>query len=197
MTAMAMVTLLIALVLLSSTSVLAKDDCVYTVFVKTGSVKGAGTDSTIGATFYTAEGGAFEIANFTSWGNPLEPNKDYFESSNLDVFSGYGDCLSGPICKIKLTSDEAGDFSAWFCESVEITAANSGKKCSTHHFTVNQWLSTYYLPDYNLTSSKEGKCSSDSCDSEMYVLAVLRTGVCLDHDERWVRKKCRVRRGHH
>ncbi|KAL3691581.1 hypothetical protein R1sor_005232 [Riccia sorocarpa] len=132
MAAMKMLTLLIAIVILSCTSVLAEDSCVYTVFVKTGSPLGAGTDAKIGATFYTAEGSSIHINDFTGWGNLLEPNKDYFERYNLDTFGGFGDCLEGPICKMNLSSDGAGNHDSWFCDSVEITTAKFGHECSSH-----------------------------------------------------------------
>ncbi|KAL3691587.1 hypothetical protein R1sor_005238 [Riccia sorocarpa] len=163
MAAMMAVTLLVALVFLTSTTVLAEDHCVYTVFVKTGWRPRSGTDANIGAAFYTAEGNGIEIANFTGWGNLLEPNKNYFERNALDVFSGFGDCLSGPICKLNLTSDGTGSHHGWFSESVEITAAKFGENCSSHHFTVNEWLATDIAP-HSLTFEKDD-CVTDDPDT--------------------------------
>ncbi|KAL2622436.1 hypothetical protein R1flu_002641 [Riccia fluitans] len=166
--AMLMVTLLMVLGFMSSTSVLAEDNCVYTVFVKTGWLPRSGTDSNIGATFYTAEGDGIEIANFTGWGNLLEPNKNYFERSALDVFSGFGDCVSGPICKMNLTSDGSGPHHGWFSESVEITAAKFGQNCSSHHFTVQQWLATDIAP-HSLSFVKDD-CVTDEPDSDLKLI---------------------------
>ncbi|KAK7830512.1 plat domain-containing protein 2 [Quercus suber] len=85
-----------------------EDDCVYTVYIRTGSVIKGGTDSIIGARLYDAYGEYLEIKNLEYWGGLMEPGHNYYERGNLDIFSGRGECLSGPICALNLTSDGSG-----------------------------------------------------------------------------------------
>ncbi|PPS07473.1 hypothetical protein GOBAR_AA13173 [Gossypium barbadense] len=67
------------------------NDCVYTLYVKTGCMMKAGTDSRISVVLGDPFGRSVWIAELRSWG--LMPYAhDYFERGNLDVFSGRGCC---------------------------------------------------------------------------------------------------------
>ncbi|BBN18133.1 hypothetical protein MPTK1_8g00030 [Marchantia polymorpha subsp. ruderalis] len=153
--AMAIGVLVLALLSLSSTTVFAKDYCVYTIFVKTGWLPKAGTDSSISTQFFDSKGNSYKVDSLTEWGgNLLDADHDYFERNNVDVFSGLGECLNGPICGLNLTSDGTGDHHGWYCDYVEVTSSGVGKSCNNHHFTIEQWLATDAYP-YSLTSTKD------------------------------------------
>ncbi|MCE5166027.1 hypothetical protein HAX54_014151 [Datura stramonium] len=83
-------------------------NCVYTAYVRTGQFAGTGTDSKISLTLYDASGYGLRIKNLQAWGGLMGQGYDYFERESLDMFSGRGPCLNGPICKMNLTSDGTG-----------------------------------------------------------------------------------------
>lgn len=89
-------------------------DCVYTVYVRTGSVLKAGTDSNITLTLYDGNGYGVRINNLEAWGGIMGPGYNYFERGNLDIFSGRGPCLTGPVCAMNLTSDGTGPHHGWY-----------------------------------------------------------------------------------
>ena len=89
-------------------------DCVYTVYVRTGSVLKAGTDSNITLTLYDGNGYGVRINNLEAWGGMMGPGYNYFERGNLDIFSGRGPCLTGPVCAMNLTSDGTGSHHGWY-----------------------------------------------------------------------------------
>jgi hypothetical protein len=76
---------------------------------------------------------------------------NYFERGNLDIFSGRGPCLDGPICNMNLTSDGSGAHHGWYCNYVEVTSTGVHTSCAQHQFTVEQWLATDTSP-YELTA---------------------------------------------
>ncbi|KAL3687835.1 hypothetical protein R1sor_014144 [Riccia sorocarpa] len=154
--AMAIGVLVLALLLsFSSTTVLAKDYCVYTVFVKTGWWPKAGTDSIISTEFFDSKGNSYKVNNLTDWGGILlDPGHNYFERNNVDVFSGMGDCLATPICGLNVTSDGSGPHHGWYVDYIEVTSTGVGKGCNTHNFNIEQWLATDASP-YSLTASKD------------------------------------------
>jgi hypothetical protein len=76
---------------------------------------------------------------------------NYFERGNLDIFSGRGPCLDGPICNMNLTSDGSGAHHGWYCNYVEVTSTGVHTPCAQHQFTVEQWLATEMSP-YELTA---------------------------------------------
>ncbi|BBN20698.1 hypothetical protein MPTK1_5g19865 [Marchantia polymorpha subsp. ruderalis] len=147
---------ILAILSLFST-VLARDYCVYTIFVKTGYMPQAGTDSHISAEFFDAAGNTYKISNITEWGGSLmASNHDCFERNNLDLFTGIGECLDSPICGLHLTSDGSGDHHGWYCDYLEVTSACSMEHvpCSTHRFTVQQWLANDVYP-YQLVAHRD------------------------------------------
>ncbi|KAK9292156.1 hypothetical protein L1049_020115 [Liquidambar formosana] len=88
------------------------NECVYTLYVKTGSVIKAGTDSKIGITLGDASG------------------------------RGRGPCIGAPLCRLNLTSDGSGSHHGWYCDFVEVTSTGPHKQCSKSIFYVEQWLAT-------------------------------------------------------
>lgn len=83
-------------------------DCVYTAYVRTGSVLKGGTDSKIGLKLYDKYGYYIYIKNIEAWGGLMGKGYSYFERGNLDIFSGRGPCLDGPVCAVNVTSDGSG-----------------------------------------------------------------------------------------
>ncbi|KAG6551691.1 hypothetical protein Mapa_006780 [Marchantia paleacea] len=147
-----------ALALLSLFStVMATDYCVYTLFVKTGFLPKAGTNSYISTEFFDANGNSYKISNITEWGGSLmSANHDCFERNSLDVFTGLGECLDTPICGLQLSSDGSGEHHGWYCDYVEVTSVCSKPSmlCNTHRFTVQQWLATDVYP-YQLVAHRD------------------------------------------
>ena len=126
-------------------------DCVYSVYIGTGSILKAGTDSIITLTLYDANGYGIRINNLEAWGGLMGPGYNYFERGNLDIFSGKGPCLEGPVCAMNLTSDGSGRHHGWYVNYVEVTTTGVHKACFQQQFTVEQWLATDTSP-YELTA---------------------------------------------
>lgn len=135
-------------------------DCVYTVYIRTGSTLKAGTDSVIAATLYSADGDEVRIKDLEKWGGLMGPGYNYFERGNLDIFSGRGPCLSGPVCSLNLTSDGSGPHHGWYCNYLEVTTTGVHSPCDQQLFTVEQWLALDRSP-YNLTNI-QNNCPSGS-----------------------------------
>ncbi|KAI3903067.1 hypothetical protein MKW92_012124 [Papaver armeniacum] len=129
-------------------------DCVYTVYIKTGTKFGGGTDSNISLVLYDAYGDNFVIPNLVKWGGIMGPKHDYFERGNLDVFNNLGGCLEGPVCKMKLTSDGTGSASDWYVNYVQVTATGPHIPCSQKFYTIERWLALDEYPN-TLTVTKD------------------------------------------
>ncbi|QCD98663.1 PLAT domain-containing protein 3-like [Vigna unguiculata] len=122
------------------------DDCVYSVYIRTGSIFNGGTDSIIGLKLYDALGNGIYITNLETWGGLMEPGHNYFERGNLDIFSGRGPCLDEPVCAINITSDGSGPHHGWYVNYVEVTSTGVHANCSQSLFTVEQWIATDRSP---------------------------------------------------
>ncbi|KAL1568033.1 PLAT domain-containing protein 1 [Salvia divinorum] len=133
-------------------------DCVYTLYVRTSTIIKGGTDSKIATTFYDAAGYGIRINDIETWGGLMGPGYDYFERGNLDIFSGRGPCLTGPICAMNLTSDGTASGHGWYCNYVEVSSTGVHEACSQLNFEVEQWLATDASP-YELTAIRN-YCSS-------------------------------------
>ncbi|KGN48761.1 PLAT domain-containing protein 1 [Cucumis sativus] len=159
---MAYKSLLFLSILLSFSAIAFSDDadCVYTVYIRTGSTLKAGTDSVIAATLYSADGDEVRIKDLEKWGGLMGPDYNYFERGNLDIFSGRGPCLSGPVCSLNLTSDGSGPHHGWYCNYVEVTKTGVHMPCEQTLFTVEQWLALDVSP-YELTAIRN-ECLSGS-----------------------------------
>ncbi|XP_060203346.1 PLAT domain-containing protein 3-like [Lycium barbarum] len=130
------------------------EDCVYTLYVRTGSIIKGGTDSKISATLGDGTGKSVWIPDLEKWGL-MGPNYDYYERGNVDIFTGRGQCLSPPICRFNVTSDGSGDHHGWFLDFVETTFTGPHKQCSQSIFYVEQWLASD-APPYELSVSLDG-----------------------------------------
>ncbi|XP_048438057.1 PLAT domain-containing protein 3-like [Pyrus x bretschneideri] len=135
-------------------------DCVYTVYVRTGSIIKGGTDSNVNLRLYDVYGYGIEITNLEAWGGLMGPGYNYFERGNLDIFSGPGPCLDSPICALNLTSDGSGPHHGWYVNYVEVTSTGVHIPCHQQLFTVEQWLATDTWP-YELTAIRNYCNSAD------------------------------------
>ncbi|KAG6594871.1 PLAT domain-containing protein 1, partial [Cucurbita argyrosperma subsp. sororia] len=145
---------LLLLLLLSTAAVpepLDGGECGYLIYVQTGTVKKAGTHSTIGLEVKTASGEGIWVPNLEEWGGIMGPDYNFFETGRLDTFTGRGPCLTSPICSLNLTSNGSGPYHAWYCDYVEVTASAPAHPCHKQRFSVNQWLATDQEP-YSLTA---------------------------------------------
>ncbi|CAO2035294.1 unnamed protein product [Urochloa humidicola] len=150
---------------LESSSSVASDDneCVYTIYVKTGWIWRAGTDSVIGLSLHAADGEAFTIPDLAKWGGLMDAGHDYYERGNLDIFSGRAPCLPSPPCGMNLTSDGTGPHHGWYCKSVEVTAAGPRAPCARAEFGVEQWLATD-APPYRLYAERSACAAKSDAD---------------------------------
>lgn len=139
------------------------DECVYTVYIRTGSVIKGGTDSKMTLTLYAADKYGIRINNLETWGGLMGPDYDYFERGNLDIFSGKGPCLSGPPCLMNITSDGTGSGHGWYCNYVEVTTTGAHIPCAQQLFTVEQWIALDRSP-YELTAIRDYCTSSNGED---------------------------------
>lgn len=130
------------------------EECVYTLYVRTGSIIKGGTDSKISVRLGDASGKSVRIPDLEKWGL-MGPNYDYYERGNVDIFTGRGQCLNPPICRLNVTSDGSGDRHGWFLDFVETTFTGPHKQCSQTIFYVEQWLA-YDAPPYELSVSLDG-----------------------------------------
>ncbi|KAJ4902598.1 hypothetical protein Rs2_16549 [Raphanus sativus] len=143
---MALQNVLFISVLIATISIVAStENCEYTIYVKTGTRRDSGTDSIIGAVFADKDGNHIEIKDLVSWGGTT-PGRDYFENSNLDIFTGTELCLPNPVCFMRLFSDNSGNKPGWYAEYVKVTWSKIGTPSKTHHFTVEQWLALSEKP---------------------------------------------------
>ncbi|MQM22193.1 hypothetical protein Taro_055242 [Colocasia esculenta] len=132
------------------------EECVYTLYVRTGSVIKGGTDSKIGLTLGDSEGRQVRIDDLEKWGGLMGSGHDYYERGNLDVFSGRVPCgLSTPLCSLNLTSDGSGPHHGWYCEYVELTATGPHSRCHQSLFYIRQWLAND-APPYQLYAYIDG-----------------------------------------
>ncbi|MQM23547.1 hypothetical protein Taro_056613 [Colocasia esculenta] len=137
----------------------AADDCVYTIYVRTGSIWKGGTDSIIGLALADASGSGVNITNLEEFGL-MGPGHDYYERGNLDIFSGRGPCLPAKPCWMQLVSDGTGVGHGWYCNYVEVTTTGPHIPCAQQLFTVEQWLARD-APPYELTATRDN-CGGSS-----------------------------------
>ncbi|RID66152.1 hypothetical protein BRARA_D01312 [Brassica rapa] len=146
--------LLLSLLIIITISVVAFADrephCVYTFYIETGPVDGAGTDSIISVKISDKSGQNIDIQDIVTWGGLMGPSYDYFEKGSLDIFSGKAQCLPSPVCSLSLTSDGSGVYPAWYVNYVDLTTVSVHVKSAHQYFDVEQWLATD-TPPYNLT----------------------------------------------
>lgn len=131
-----------------------QNDCVYAIYVKTGSRFKAGTDSKIALTLSDGLGRFTWVPDLERWGL-MGPSHDYYERGNIDAFSGRGPCIGTPICRLNLTSDGSGNRHGWYCDYVEVTFTGPRRACSQTIFYVDRWLAID-APPYDLTAVLDG-----------------------------------------
>ncbi|EXB93681.1 Polycystic kidney disease protein 1-like 2 [Morus notabilis] len=139
-------------------------DCVYTIYVKTGSIIRGGTNSNISATLYASDGFENRIDDVEKWGGLMGPDHNYFRRGSIDIFSGRGSCSDAPICGLKLTSDGSGPHPGWYVDYVDLTSAGPHIRCQKRRFIVDRWLSID-VPPYSLTAVLD-YCSNYDGDGE-------------------------------
>ncbi|KAL6277116.1 hypothetical protein ACE6H2_020717 [Prunus campanulata] len=150
-------------------------DCVYTVCVRTGSILNGGTDSNANVQLYDAYGYGIEIRNLETWGGLMGSGYNYFKRGNLDIFSGRGPCLQGPICALSLTSDGSSSHHGWYVNYVEVTSTGAHIPCSQQLFTIEQWLATDTYP-YELTAVRNYCNSDDVVQKRRHTHRMIRSG---------------------
>uniref|UniRef100_A0A7C8ZRI3 Catalase n=1 Tax=Opuntia streptacantha TaxID=393608 RepID=A0A7C8ZRI3_OPUST len=134
-------------------------ECVYTIYIRTGSIIKAGTDSKISLELWTANGDGVNITDIEDWGGLMGQNYEYFERGHLDIFGGRGPCLSGPICGLRLISDGSGAHAGWYVNYVEVTTTGPHKGCNQQQFQIEQWLALDAFP-YELIATRN-QCPVD------------------------------------
>ncbi|MBA0793943.1 hypothetical protein Gohar_018320 [Gossypium harknessii] len=144
---------------LSSIALSEGEDCVYTIYIRTGTIIKGGTNSVISLKLYDAKGEYVEIENLEAWGGLMGEGHDYYERGNLDIFAGRGRCLASPVCAMNLTSDGTGPQHGWYCNYVEVTMTGIHTPCSQQMFAVEQWLAFDTLP-FDLTAIRN-YCSAE------------------------------------
>ncbi|KAJ8446667.1 hypothetical protein Cgig2_002829 [Carnegiea gigantea] len=130
------------------------DECVHAVCIRTGSIILGGTESTISLALFDQYGTGLNISDLSSWGGLMGPDHSYFDRSTLDIFSGSGPCLSGPICSMRLSSDGSGPHHGWYCNYVEVTSTGAYAPCNRRLLTVEKWLALD-TPPYELTTTRD------------------------------------------
>lgn len=100
----------------------------YKIAVKTGDVRGAGTDANVYVQL-TGESGASEEKQLESSGNNFERGKtDQFTIEVLEL---------GELNKLKVRHDGSGFGSGWFLDNIVVTNLKSGKEWV---FNCGRWL---------------------------------------------------------
>ncbi|KAJ4890755.1 hypothetical protein Rs2_30503 [Raphanus sativus] len=132
---------------------LAEQKCTYTINVKTGTRADSGTDAIIGIVLADKSGDYIEIKDLVSWGGKMPAGHDYFENGNLDIFSGTERWLPGPVCLMRLNSDNSGYKPGWYVEYVDVTKSKTGSVSEHQLFTVEQWLAVDE-PPYQLYAER-------------------------------------------
>ncbi|CAF2114148.1 unnamed protein product [Brassica napus] len=121
--------------------------CTYTINVQTGTRADSGTDAVIGIVLADQSEEYIEIKDLVNWGGKMPEGHDYFENGNLDIFSGTERCLPGPVCFMRLNSDNSGYKPGWYVVYVDVTTSKPGSVSKHQRFTVEQWLAVDEPPN--------------------------------------------------
>nr|XP_011425972.2 allene oxide synthase-lipoxygenase protein isoform X1 [Crassostrea gigas]XP_019922364.2 allene oxide synthase-lipoxygenase protein isoform X1 [Crassostrea gigas] len=113
----------------------------YEIKVKTGDRFGAGTDANVEIVLLDGSGKQTKPANLDNW------FRNDFERNQLDVFKIKDDTDIPEVTEIKLKRDQAGLFSDWFVDKIEVLNQKSGV---TSVFPILRWI----RPDVDLYFGK-------------------------------------------
>ncbi|XP_050227139.1 PLAT domain-containing protein 2-like [Mercurialis annua] len=140
-------------------SVVLSERCTYSISVKTGTKSHAGTDAVVSLKLSSLEDPAIYIPNLEKYGL-MGAGHDYFENGNLDLFSYTGPCFPTPVCYIKLSHDNSGDYPGWFVSYVQIETSGGPITPTKKYFEVEQWLADDE-PPYLLSTCRD-LCPNDN-----------------------------------
>lgn len=106
----------------------------YEIVVKTGDVKGAGTDANVYCALIDEEGNRTKDFHLDCrW-------KDDFEKGNIDKFKLCNGSALGPLKKIEIWRDETGLGDDWFVEWIKVKLFNSNDSDEMDVFPCNRWV---------------------------------------------------------
>ncbi|KAH6828430.1 hypothetical protein C2S53_013921 [Perilla frutescens var. hirtella] len=111
-------------------------ECIYNIYVKTGSFPLAGTHSNISLFLSDDTKTELPITNLREWGL-MGPAFSYFRPGNIDLFAVKGPCLHGYVCSLIIVLN---NFDNWYCDFIEVTSVGFETPCACKHFTVKKWL---------------------------------------------------------
>lgn len=111
-------------------------ECIYNLYVQTGSSPSAGTQSNISIFLGDDWNEEFPITKLKDWGL-ASSTFNYFRQGEVDLFAGKGPCLQGPVCRLIIV---LSGFDNWFCDYIEVTVVGFERMCSKKYFTVKKWL---------------------------------------------------------
>ncbi|KAF2619096.1 hypothetical protein F2Q68_00042050 [Brassica cretica] len=115
--------------------------------VQTGTRADSGTDAVIGIVLADQSEEYIEIKDLANWGGKMPEGHDYFENGNPDIFSGTERCLPGPVCFMRLNSDNSGYKPGWYVVYVDVTTSKPGSVSKQQRFTMEQWLAVDEPPN--------------------------------------------------
>ncbi|KAL5006870.1 hypothetical protein ScPMuIL_015676 [Solemya velum] len=161
----------------------------YTVNVKTGDVKGAGTDANVFLNIFGENGDCGERKLHKS-----ETYRDKFEKGQVDVFQLEAVDL-GKVFKIKVRHDNSMISPAWYLDTVEVIDTSDNEKFTFH---CERWLAknkddgkierSFYIKGYDGDMSSTGTLRSTKIGS-VGSLDSIRTTDPFSHSPRMNRKR--------
>ena len=113
----------------------------YEIKVKTGDRLGAGTDAKVEIVLLDGSGRQTKPAYLDNW------FRNDFEARQLDVFTIKDDTDIPDVTEIKIRRDQAGMFSDWYVEKIEVLNKRSG---TASVFPILRWI----RPDVDLYVGK-------------------------------------------
>ncbi|XP_050208154.1 PLAT domain-containing protein 2-like [Mercurialis annua] len=141
------------LLLLAFSGVVLSESCTYSIAIKTGSKRAAGTNAKVSLKFSNLEDPPINLQNIAKYGSN-GPGYDYFENDYLDHFKYTGLCFTFPVCYIKLSHDNGGYKPGWYVNYVDIYASGSSITPTGKRFDVYQWLAFDEAP-YEISTIRD------------------------------------------
>ncbi|XP_038045097.1 uncharacterized protein LOC119719671 [Patiria miniata] len=127
----------------------------FVILVKTGDLKGAGTDADVFIALINEEGTrSRDIPLNSKWKNDMERGSiDRFPVTNLANF--------GRVCKIELWRDTDGAMDNWFVERVEVINQSSGEH---EIFPIHRWLKALKKRIFHCNDCLLPQCDDNKTD---------------------------------